>query len=282
MHQSNSGPTRRQQGVFVHCRLQRSALLAAAALAAALAAGALAGDAGAQQEEIPFGDARIIIETNASDCDTGIQLIFDAEAWKRVRIKDPDGRFLLDERTRGSLAEYGLTDQFNESKEPPMAELVALDADCDEAEFSLVAFQELFPEGVYEFEGTTVEGELLEGEATFSHVIPAGPEVVEPEDEAEVDPDEALFVDWEPVTGPIETFPAVPGLGPVDIVGYRVIVQEDVDLPPTFLAELPADITEVTVSEEFLAPGRDYKLEIFAIDASGNQTLTENTFETMD
>ena len=141
MYQSNSGPTRRREIGFSPGRLRRSALLAAAALAAALAAGALAGDAGAQQEEIPFGDARIIIETNASDCDTGIQLIFDAEAWKRVRIKDPDGRFLLDERTRGSLAEYGLTEQFNESKEPPMAELVALDADCDEAEFSLVAFQ---------------------------------------------------------------------------------------------------------------------------------------------
>jgi hypothetical protein len=258
-------------------------MLPAAILVAGLTFLAFPQQARAQEGgEIPFGDARIIIETNASDCDSGIQLIFDGEPWQRIRITDPDGRFLLDSRLRGTLAEFGLTEQFNESHEPPMEELVALDPDCDEAEFSLVEFQELFPEGTYEFEGVTVERELLDGEATFSHVIPAGPVVVEPEDEEEVDAGLPLFVDWDPVTGPIATSPAVPGLGPVNIAGYRVIVQEDVDLPPEFLVELPANITEVTVSEEYLAPGKEYKLEVFAIDASGNQTLTENTFTTAD
>jgi hypothetical protein len=251
------------------------------ASATAIGAGAL-GQPAIAADTIPFGDARIIIETNASDCDTGIQLIFDADAWRRVRIRDPRGRLLLDEQTKGRLRKYGLTEQFNESEEPPMEELVALDPECEEAEFSLVEFQELFPEGAYAFTGRTLEGDRLVGEATFSHVIPAGPEVVTPADEAEVDPDAPLLVDWNPVTEPIATDPVVPGLGPVDIVGYRVIVQEDVDLPPTFLVELPGDITEVTVAEEFLAPGRDYKLEVFAIDVSGNQTLTESTFVTSD
>jgi hypothetical protein len=248
---------------------------------AAIGAGALAQSAFAA-ETIPFGDARIIIETNASDCDTGIQLIFDADAWRRVRIRDPRGRLMLDEQTKGRLRKYGLTEQFNESQEPPMEELVALDPECEEAEFSLVEFQELFPEGTYAFEGRTIEGDKLQGEATFSHVIPAGPVVVAPAEDAEVDPDVPLLVDWQPVTMPIATDPVVPGLGPVDIVGYRVIVQEDVDFPPTFLVELPGDITQVTVSKEYLEPGRDYKLEVFAIEASGNQTLTENTFVTSD
>ena len=53
-------------------------------------------------------------------------------------------------------------------------------------------------------------------------------------------------------------------------------------MPPTFLVELPADITEVTVPKEYLVPGKDYKLEVFAIDVSGNQTLTENTFMTRE
>ena len=43
-----------------------------------------------------------------------------------------------------------------------------------------------------------------------------------------------------------------------------------------------ADRIEVTVSEEFLAPGREYTLEVFAIDASGNQTLTETAFVTAE
>lgn len=261
------------------CR--RSAVLLAAGLGLGALGGAFAPEARAQTE-IPFGDSRIIIETNASDCDAGIQLIFDGEPWNRIRIKDPRGRFLLDERPRGSLAEFGLTEQFNESSEPPMAELVALDPDCDEAEFSLAEFHELFPAGVYEFEGTTVEGELLDGEAVFSHAMPAGPVVVEPANEAAVSADLPLFVDWDPVSEPIATLPAVPGVGPVAVVGYRVIVQEDVHLPPEFLVELPADITEVTVAAEYLAPGKAYKLEVFAIDVSGNQTLTENTFVTLD
>jgi hypothetical protein len=280
MWQIHLPANRRREGIFGPTGL-RASLQCSAALLAALTFGALVEDARAQEPtEIPFGDSRIIIETNASDCDAGIQLIFDGEPWSRVRIKDPNGRFLLDERPRGSLAEFGLTEQFNESSEPPMEELVALDPDCDEAEFSLAEFQELFPAGIYEFEGLTVEGLELDGEATFSHAMPAGPEVVEPADEAEVDPDLPLFVDWDPVTDPIATLPAVPGVGPVDIVGYRVIVQEDVHLPPEFLVELPADITEVTVSPEYLAPGKEYKLEVFAIDVSGNQTLTENSFTT--
>ena len=45
-----------------------------------------------------------------------------------------------------------------------------------------------------------------------------------------------------------------------------------------FSADLPASATSVTIPREYLEPGTDYKLEVQAIEASGNQTLTELEF----
>lgn len=231
-------------------------------------------------DTLPFGETSVIIETNATDCDTGLQFMFDVDDWERVSIRDPEGRLVLDVRTRANLSAWGMTEQFNESSEPVMAELVALSPGCDPADSSLIEFKEVFPAGLYSFEGWTIDGDHLEGEAVLSHVIPAAPVVVTPADEDEVNPDKSLVVEWNPVVSPIATFPVVPGLGPVNIVAYQVIVQEDVDMPPEFVVDLPADITELTVSDEFLQPGKEYKLEVLAIDATGNQTLTELSFET--
>jgi hypothetical protein len=45
-----------------------------------------------------------------------------------------------------------------------------------------------------------------------------------------------------------------------------------------FSADLPASVTSLTVPSEFLESGIEYKLEVQAIEASGNQTLTEMSF----
>ena len=42
----------------------------------------------------------------------------------------------------------------------------------------------------------------------------------------------------------------------------------------------PADTTMVTLPEEFLVEGTEFKFEILAIEESGNQTITEGCFET--
>ena len=43
---------------------------------------------------------------------------------------------------------------------------------------------------------------------------------------------------------------------------------------------VPADTTMVTLPEEFLVEGTEFKFEILAIEESGNQTITEGCFET--
>src|SRR5918994_2077444 len=170
MRQSDSDPNGRQEQVLGPCIPQALSWLPAAMLAAGLAFGAFPHDARGQdgdEDEILFEEVTIILETNATDCDTGLQLFFDGDAWNEVKVEAPNGIRILHVRAMGPLRGFGLTEQFNETNEPVMAELVEgfPELECDEPEFTLEELFELFPEGIYEFEGETVEGDELEGEA---------------------------------------------------------------------------------------------------------------------
>ena len=67
----------------------------------------------------------------------------------------------------------------------------------------------------------------------------------------------------------------------IDIVGYRVIVErEDPEPILTFSVEVPASVTAVTVPPEFIEAEAEYKVEVLAIEASGNQTISEISFTT--
>jgi hypothetical protein len=282
MRQSDSGANGRQERRFVTFTSQALVRLPAVMLAAGLTFGAFPHDARGQdgdEDEIPFEEVSIILETNATDCDTGLQLFFDGDAWKIVRVEDPNGRRILDVRALRSLSGFGLTEQFNETNEPVMEELVEgfPELECDEPEFTLEELFELFPEGIYEFEGKTVEGDEIEGEATLSHVIPAPPEIVVPEEDSVLNP-ESVTISWERVDEPI-----LAGLGDVEIVGFQVIVEREDPAPlVVFTADLSADTTAVRVPPQFLQPGASYTFEVLQIDVSGNQTIAESGFETAD
>jgi len=263
-----------------HRRLLRTplAVLTAGAGLAMLATGAFA-----QGPKAKLSAVRIILETNATDCDTGLQLFFDGGPWTKVAIEGPDDSEVLDVSASGALAGFGLTEQFNESNEPVMAELVAglPGNECDEPEFSLDELFGMFPEGHYEFEGLNVNGEELTGRADLSHVIPAAPELIAPDEGEVLDLAFPVIVEWAKVEEPI-----VPGLGrgphdSVNIIGFHVVVEREDPAPKrVFNADLPADATEITVPAEFMTPGSSYKFEVLQIDESGNQTIAEREFET--
>ena len=220
--------------------------------------------------EIPFSRAKMIIEFNSSANegvgDVGVQVLLDGEPWKLVSMKRPDGLIILNILSSGSLRKQGLTELFFESSEPSLDEV------------PLKEFLARFPEGKYEFEGRTIDGQEIEGEAKLTHVIPAGPVIVSPEAGDVVDP-QNLVISWEAVTKKIEGS----GAGDLKIVAYQVIVERtDNDqlgaAPRTFDITLPAtsDPTQsVTVPPEFLEPGTEYKFEVLAIEKGGNQTITE-------
>lgn len=213
---------------------------------------------------IEFDDAKFYWEMNSTDEDLGIQFKLDGEPWKRIMIFNPCYRRLIDYSVRGNARVNGLTELFNESSEPPLSE------------FSLQEWLDLFPEGEYRFFGVTVEGDLLVGVAEFTHDIPDGPEITSPEDEDEVDSTVPLVIEWDPVVDPDP---------PESVIeAYQLIVEKDEDdeRPQSLMVELPAGTTGFTVPVGFLEAGKDYKIEVLAIETSDNQTITEIAFETLE
>jgi hypothetical protein len=243
-------------------RFHRTTLLSAGlALAAVATLTAIAvaqwnssSDAQAASKPIRLAQSTLIVEVNATDGDAGLQVFLDGEPWRSMTISGPDGRAMLEIEGESRLKNFGLTELFSESSEPPFTE------------FPLAEFKKLFPEGRYTFAGETVEGQRLVGEARLSHDIPDGPEITSPEEDATVDR-RNVVARWN----------AVAETGGIDIVGYRVIVTRENPLR-VFNADLTASARRMPVPAEFLQSGVEYKLEVQAIEASGNQTLTEIAF----
>jgi hypothetical protein len=233
-------------------------IVALALIAVGAAALALdqARDANAQAAPSPgrLAAASLIVEVNATDGDAGLQFFLDGEPWRSMTISGQDGGVLLTVNGQGRLRDYGLTELFSESSEPPFTE------------FPFEEFKALFPEGRYRFVGTTIDGKRVTGSATLSHDVPDGPAIVAPQDGATVARDN-LVARWTPVTTPAG----------IEIAGYRAIVTRE-DPLRVFSVDLPASATSVTVPAEFLEAGIEYKLEVQAIAANGNQTLTEIVF----
>jgi Fibronectin type III domain len=239
-------------------RLHRPALavLAVSLPLAGIAAARSDGGAAPAAKPVRLADATMIVEVNATDGDAGLQVFLDGEPWRSMRVFSPSGRRILDVETRGRVRRYGLTELFSESSEPPFER------------FPLRRFKRLFPEGRYRFAGRTIEGTRLVGSARLSHDIPDGPEITAPAAGATVARDK-LVAAWQPV----------PERGGINVTGYRAIVERE-DPLRVFSADLPASITSVTIPPEYLEPATDYKLEVQAIEASGNQTITEVEFRT--
>lgn len=213
-----------------------------------------ASGADASAKPLRLEEATMIVEVNATDRDAGLQVFLDGEPWRRMTVSAPSGRRILDVDAEGRLDRHGLTELFSESSEPEFSEL------------PLRAFKRRFPAGRYTFAGRTVEGRRLVGSARLSHDIPNGPRIIAPAAGATV-PAGAAVARWEPGDQPAG----------VEITGYRAIVEREEPLR-VFQADLPASVTAITIPPEFLEPGTDYKIEVQAIERSGNQTISEVEF----
>lgn len=143
--------------------------------------------------EIPFEEARLFLELNDTDGDLGIHGKIDGDEWKRLEIEDKYDRRMLNVRARGRLRQQGLTELFFESAEPTFDEL------------DPVKFFKRFPEGEYDIEGVTLDGDERESEVWLSHIIPAAPEATAEGTSGSVD---ACTCDPEELEGE-ETCPAV-------------------------------------------------------------------------
>ena len=208
-------------------------------------------------------EAEVFIEYNSTDGDFGIQFFWDGEPWKKMNVLRPDEKAILRVRASKNLALQGLTEGFFESAEPSVDEL------------SMDEFLERFPEGEYEFEGRTLEGDELEGETDFTHTLPAPPENLYPAEDDSIDSTQPLDLSLNPVTTDLNGDPLDPEL-------YEVILEHEGELLRVFSIILEGDFGRpmVTVPPQFLHPDQEYKLEVIVQEESGNKTISETTFTT--
>lgn len=217
------------------------------------------------------GEARLYIEHNATDRDTGVHGEFDQEGLAEGCLQKPDGSEIMLVDPTNELGDLGINEFFFESREPPNDEYSIADLEAD------------FPEGDYRISGIDFEGTSRVGSAVFTHDIPAPPEITSPkvvdEEKGERNelPASGITVRWREVTETLDG-------KPVDITGYEVIVTDDDYEDPDSLSQpeydvhVPPDVTELDVPDGFLEPGRLYELEVLALEESGNQTISLGYF----
>ena len=236
-------------------------LLSAAAVSARSSSGATA--------VIPLKDAKLNIEHNATDEDTGFQGFIDSEGWRRLAVRGPGGQVLSFEG-RGSLAELGVTELFFETVEPANADV------------PIAKMLAKLPEGSYTISGPAQENGTSPGRtvgtALLTHDIPAGPKLVSPAEAATV-PVRGVVARWQPV---IRTITGEP----VKIIAYQLIIEKDVAPHRHMIGKLglsiyvPRTVTSIDVPDGFLEPRTAYNWEVLAIERSGNQTLSSGSFRT--
>jgi hypothetical protein len=160
--------------------------------------------------------------------------------------------------------------------EPPIIELEeALGCEPSDDAISLDELLEGWPAGKYEFEARTA-ALAYAGKTRLTHRIPAGPEIITPQDGTVVPADEPLVIAWKKVKRPL-----LRRLGPVRVIGYHVLLKNvsktsvGPQVPPALDIDVPADATTIVVPAAYFEPGQIYEFEILATEKWGNQTITE-------
>jgi hypothetical protein len=227
----------------------------------------------AQGEPAPIAKARLYVEYNSTDGDLGVHGAFDDHGYSELCVYDPNGVLVLALKPQGQLQDLSMAGIFFESREPPLEE------------FGFADLKARFPEGQYEVRARNFDGTGLIGAASFTHAIPAAPEVLRPavadeELAAEaVVPIEGLVIEWADVGATVDG-------SPVTITAYEVIVTKVEHSDPHGYSQpildvhVPSDRNSLRVPVEFLEPATLYELEVLAIEQSGNQTITVGFFTT--
>src|SRR5688500_2100029 len=239
------------------------------------------------EEELEFEEAGLFFELNDTDGDLGLQGFVDGEAWKSLEIAGPESRneeeeepVLMSIWLRNALRRQGLTEFSFESEEPGFDELTP------------AQFFRRFPQGFYEIEGITLEGQEVEAEIRLSHVLAAPPETITvngipqaPNCDSDELPEVSgpVTINWSPVT---RSHPTI-GIPNVDVRVQEYLFVGEIEredrVPEEITLEvvLPRNVTQFTLPTEFtrLSPEGEVKYEIITKLRNGNLTAVESCFE---
>lgn len=210
-------------------------------------------------DELEYEEAFLYFELNDTDGDLGLHGKVDGDGWKKVRIESPNGRKILELKVKSGLKRQGMTELFFESSEPCFPETCE---DSDDVSLEPDVFFARFPEGLYEWEGKTLDKEEIEGEVYLSHRIPAAP-VVKKVGDADK-PEEAgecwgkpsgddVTIKWKKVKKTHASLGSETNkpLGGNSVLYYEFVAEID-DTDNKMTAVVPPDTTAWTIPAEFL------------------------------
>ncbi|MBT8103854.1 MAG: hypothetical protein KJO95_12845 [Gammaproteobacteria bacterium] len=267
----------------IHVMLKRVFGVAATAL---VSAGLI--QANATEPCGDFGECKVLIEINSSDGDIGFHWLGDADDLRAMRITDPNGAKVFENRGFGPLREQKLTETFGESAEPLCWPDPEADPEDLEDIVSLRDFRDIWEPGYYVFRGKGDGGEKLFGETELTYDLPGAPQ--------DLDFDGSMIT-W--IAGndlgncaPLadgdgqETIPYVLDIiadpASVAVAAFEVVMEPDVDDGAVgnlkYTIRVPGDTFAVEVPSLYLASLPDdtpVKIEVGAIGEDDNATFTE-------
>ena len=232
-----------------------------------------------------FGECRVIVEINSTDGDVGFHWLVDGDDLNSIRIDDPDGNKVYENKAFGPLRDQKLTETFGESSEPVCKE--GLKEDEDDVVVTVEDFEDRWASGPYAISGSGDEGEKSSGETRLTYYLPAAPENLTYANGT---------ISWEPgsTLGECATeaeldqlvtdgvLPIHPMLVP--LTAWEVVVELEDGSNLKFALRLPVGQTMVTLPGEFLNSIPDNtpaKAEVGAIGGNlvigddDNATFTE-------
>ena len=219
---------------------------------------------------VPLKEAKLNIEHNATDRDTGFQGAIDSEGWRNLDVRGPRGKVLTLQgarRARQARADRAVL-RDRRAREQGHARSRRCCGSCRRGSTG----SPVRPRR------TASASAGRRGTAWLTHDIPAGPRLVSPAEGATV-PTRGVVADWEPVSKTITG-------KPVRIIAYQLIIEKDVEPHRHMIGKfglsmyLPRSVTRIDVPDGFLEPGTAYNWEVLAIERSGNQTLSSGSFKT--
>ncbi len=239
-----------------------------------------------------FGECKVLIEINSSDGDIGFHFLGDADDLRAMRIDDPNGEKVFENRAFGPLRDQLLTESFGESAEPLCWFDPEEEEDWDDV-VTLRDFVDQWEAGTYQFSGKGEEGEKLAGETELTFDLPAAPKEVNFDGTnitwiagndlgncAPLDSDEA---DDNGVESISEVTDIISDPAGVAVAAFEVVMEPDVDdgdpignlvfsvrvSGTTFVVDVP------TLYRNSLPADTPVKIEVGAIGVDDNATFTE-------
>ncbi len=262
--------------------LSVSSILFLTALGLCIAASVLVAWA-MDDSEIVFSEAKLFFELNDTDGDLSFHALIDGEQWKSLEISNSKGKRVLNISVNNRLPSQGFSEIFFESAEHGF-----------ESSLPQTFFRQ-YPTGIYEITGKVLDGTQFTRQVTLTHVMPASPEptVNTVPMARQCDPEEPGFditvtsvqvtIAWPVVT---TSHPNPHGRGAdsqstvsVEIHHYEVEVEVvNGALPSLLNVILPPSKTSLTIPEEFISLGKEFKYEVVVSENSFNQTEIESCF----